>query len=77
MQLKFKETKEMLMKEQEAAEKVVEKIPIIQEVPVTETAMLDKLTIENEKLKVSLPKLKGVILYVVYIESLTNLIFFT
>lgn len=77
MQLNFKETKEMLMKEKEAAEKVVEKIPIIQEVPVTDTAMLDKLTIENEKLKVSLPKLKGVILYVVYIESLTNLIFFT
>ncbi|XXG61768.1 hypothetical protein AAC387_Pa05g0296 [Persea americana] len=51
MQLKFKETKEMLLKEQEAAKTVVEKIPIIQEVPVIDTTMLDKLTIENEKLK--------------------------
>lgn len=57
MQLKFKETKEMLLKEQEAAKTVVEKIPIIQEVPVIDTAILDKLTIENEKLKVRLKEL--------------------
>lgn len=57
MQLKLKETKEMLIKEQETAKRVVEKIPVIQEIPVIDTAMLDKLTIENEKLKVRLLKL--------------------
>ncbi|RWR96090.1 myosin-6-like protein [Cinnamomum micranthum f. kanehirae] len=58
MQLKFKETKETLMKEQEAAKKVVEKIPIIHEVPVIDTAMLNKLTIENEKLKAMVSSLE-------------------
>ncbi|KDP26440.1 hypothetical protein JCGZ_17598 [Jatropha curcas] len=51
MQLQFKETKEMLIKEQEAAKKVTEIVPVIQEVPVVDHAMLEKLTTENEKLK--------------------------
>ena len=72
MQLKFKETKETLMKEQEAAKKVVEKIPIIHEVPVIDTAMLNKLTIENEKLKVRQPKLLDVILLVSLFYILLN-----
>lgn len=51
MQLQFKETKEMLVKEREAAIKVAEKVPVIQEVPVVDHVALEKLTIENEKLK--------------------------
>ncbi|GMP90505.1 hypothetical protein CsSME_00041604 [Camellia sinensis var. sinensis] len=51
MQLQFKETKEMLMKEREAAKKAVEQIPIIQEVAVIDHAVVDKLAAENEKLK--------------------------
>ena len=53
MQLQFKETKEMLVKEREAAAiKVAEKVPVIQEVPVVDHVALEKLAIENEKLKV-------------------------
>ena len=52
MQLQFKETKEMLVKEREAAKKVAEKAPVIQEVPVVDQVALEKLNIENEKLKV-------------------------
>ncbi|CAI0560607.1 unnamed protein product [Linum tenue] len=51
MQLEFKETKEMLVKEREAAKKVAEIVPVIQEVPVVDNAMMEKLTAENEKLK--------------------------
>ncbi|KAJ6389941.1 hypothetical protein OIU77_024211 [Salix suchowensis] len=51
MQLQFKETKEMLVKEREAAKKVAEKVPVIQEVPVVDQVALEKLNIENEKLK--------------------------
>lgn len=51
MELRFKETKEMLIKEREATKKVVEKIPVIQEVPVVDTVLLDKISAENEKLK--------------------------
>ncbi|KAJ6956587.1 myosin-6 [Populus alba x Populus x berolinensis] len=51
MQLQFKETKEMLVKEREAAIKVAEKVPVIQEVPVVDHVALEKLTVENEKLK--------------------------
>lgn len=52
MQLQFKETKEMLIKEREAAKKAKEIVPVIKEVPVVDQSMLDKLTMENEKLKV-------------------------
>ncbi|WCJ38180.1 myosin 2 [Euphorbia peplus] len=51
MQLQFKATKEMLVKEQEAAKIAKEIVPVIQEVPVVDNAMLEKLTAENEKLK--------------------------
>ncbi|RAL43433.1 hypothetical protein DM860_012574 [Cuscuta australis] len=50
LQVRFKETKEMLVQEREAA-KASEKIPIIQEVPVIDHSMINKLTAENEKLK--------------------------
>lgn len=57
MQLEFKETKELLMKEREVAKRAAEQIPVIQEVSVIDHAMLDKLTAENEKLKVRRMKL--------------------
>ncbi|KAL5796425.1 hypothetical protein ACOSQ2_001245 [Xanthoceras sorbifolium] len=51
MQIQFKETKTMLTKEIEVAKKESEKVPVIQEVPVVDHVMLEKLTSENEKLK--------------------------
>lgn len=51
MQLQCKETKALLEMEREAAKQAVEKAPVVQEIPIIDTAMLDKLTIENEKLK--------------------------
>ncbi|XP_017700885.2 myosin-6-like isoform X2 [Phoenix dactylifera] len=51
MQVQFKETKAMLIREQEAAKKAAEKDPVIREVPVIDTPLMDKLTSENEKLK--------------------------
>ncbi|GAB4841283.1 hypothetical protein Ancab_022015 [Ancistrocladus abbreviatus] len=51
MEFQFKETKALLMKEQEAAKKAVEQVPVIQEVQVIDNAMVDKLSAENEKLK--------------------------
>ncbi|KAA8550677.1 hypothetical protein F0562_002361 [Nyssa sinensis] len=58
MQLQFKETKAMLMKEHEAAKKAPEQIPVIREVPVIDHAMLDKLSVENEKLKAMVSSLE-------------------
>jgi len=55
MELQFKETKALLVKEREAAKEVVEQVPVIQEVPVIDNAMVEKLTAENEKLKVNRP----------------------
>lgn len=52
MQLQFKETKDTLIKEREAAKKAAEQIPVIQEVPVIDHSLMDKITAENEKLKV-------------------------
>ena len=52
MQLQFKETKETLKKEREAAIKVVEQIPVIKEIPVIDHEMMNRITAENEKLKV-------------------------
>jgi myosin-5 len=52
MQLQFKETKTMLEKECEAAKRAAEKVPVIQEVPVIDHVMMEKLSSENEKLKV-------------------------
>ncbi|XP_038713709.1 myosin-6 [Tripterygium wilfordii] len=51
MQLQFKETKSMLMKEREDAKRAAEKAPVIQEVRVADDELVDKLTSENEKLK--------------------------
>ncbi|KAF4387032.1 hypothetical protein G4B88_024604 [Cannabis sativa] len=51
MQNQFKETKAMLEKEREAAKREAVKVPVIQEVPVIDHAMLEKLNGENEKLK--------------------------
>ena len=55
MELQFKETKEWLVKEREAAKSIVEHVPVIQEVPIIDSVMVEKLTAENEKLKVSSP----------------------
>ncbi|EHA8589917.1 myosin-17 [Cocos nucifera] len=51
MQVQLKETKAMLIKEQEAAKRAAEKAPVVREVPVIDIALMDKLTAENEKLK--------------------------
>ncbi|XP_057720856.1 myosin-6-like isoform X1 [Arachis stenosperma] len=51
MQLQFKETKVLLEKEQEAAKRAMEIVPVIQEVPVVDHSLLEKLSSENEKLK--------------------------
>ncbi|KAK9733826.1 hypothetical protein RND81_04G095200 [Saponaria officinalis] len=51
MELQFKETKELLVKEREAAKKVVEHVPVLQEVRVVDSSMVEKLTAENEQLK--------------------------
>ncbi|XP_020276346.1 myosin-6-like isoform X2 [Asparagus officinalis] len=50
--LQFKETKDLLVKEREAAKKAAEEaVPIIKELPVVDTALIDQITAENEKLK--------------------------
>lgn len=52
MQLQFDETKELLMKERKAAKEIAEKVPVIQEVSVFDHEIVNKLTAENEQLKV-------------------------
>lgn len=52
MQLQFNETKALLLQEVEAVKKTAEIVPVLQEVPVVDTALVDKLASENEKLKV-------------------------
>lgn len=52
MQLQFKETKLLLEKEKEATKIAAERAPVIQEIPVVDHALLEKLSSENEKLKV-------------------------
>ena len=64
MQVQFQETKEMLIKERENAKKADEKVPIIQEVPAIDHEMMNKLTAENEKLKVKF--LKAQYVYVAF-----------
>ncbi|TXG72473.1 hypothetical protein EZV62_001052 [Acer yangbiense] len=63
MQQQFQETKALLIKEQEAAKRVAEQVPVIQgvpviqevpvvqEVPVIDQDMMNKLTAENQQLK--------------------------
>lgn len=53
MQQQFQETKSLLIKEQEAAKKAAEQVPVVHEVPVIDNEMMNKLTEENEQLKVS------------------------
>lgn len=57
MQVQFQETKELLVKECEAAKKAAEQAPVMQEVLVVDHEMLDMLTAENEQLKVEWLKL--------------------
>lgn len=54
LQVQFKETNELLVQERESAKKAAEKLPIIQEVPVIDHELMNKLTAENERLKVSI-----------------------
>ncbi|EFH45739.1 predicted protein [Arabidopsis lyrata subsp. lyrata] len=51
MQLQFKETKALHLQEMEAAKRTAETVPVLQEVPVVDTELVEKLTSENEKLK--------------------------
>ncbi|XP_073313049.1 myosin-6-like isoform X16 [Primulina huaijiensis] len=51
MKSQFLETKEFYIKELEAAKMVAGPIPVLQEVPVFDHALVNKLTAENEKLK--------------------------
>ena len=60
VQLQFKETKELLAKEHEAAKRAAEVVPVIQEVPVVDHVMLEKLASENEKLKVRRLSLRSI-----------------
>lgn len=52
MHLQFKETKELLIKEWEISKKALEVTPVIKEIPVIDNAIVEQLTIENERLKV-------------------------
>jgi myosin-5 len=52
MQHQYKETKSLLEKEQEATKRLEERVPVIQEVPVVDHDLMEKLRSENEKLKV-------------------------
>lgn len=54
IQNKFKETEALLIKEREASKQVSEVLPIIKEVPVVDQELMEKLTNENETLKVGL-----------------------
>ncbi|KAL5702572.1 Myosin-6 [Ranunculus cassubicifolius] len=51
MQSRFHETKELLTKERESTKKAIDQVPIIQEVPVVDNTVVDKLAFENDKLK--------------------------
>jgi myosin-5 len=51
VQQQYKETKETLVKEREEAKKVAEIAPVIKEVPVIDTELMNKLRDENDKLK--------------------------
>ncbi|KAH0901403.1 hypothetical protein HID58_040906 [Brassica napus] len=57
MQLQFKEAKALLIKEMEAAKKTAEIVPVLQEVPVVDTELVEKLTSENERLKTQVSSL--------------------
>ena len=46
----------MLLKEKEVSKRAAEQVPVIQEILVIDHEMMDKLSAENEKLKVSWSK---------------------
>lgn len=52
MQQECKETKALLVKEKESARRAAEEAANLRVVPVIDTPLMDKLTAENEKLKV-------------------------
>ncbi|KAG6505647.1 hypothetical protein ZIOFF_038012 [Zingiber officinale] len=58
MQQKFDELKALLAKEREVANVAVKEVSFIKEVPVSDTALLDKLRDENEKLKALVSSLR-------------------
>nr|GMD12224.1 myosin-6-like [Ipomoea batatas] len=58
LQVQFKETNELLVQERESAKKAAEKLPIIQEVPVIDHELMNKLTAENERLKTMVSSLE-------------------
>lgn len=53
MQLQVKETKTMLVVEQETSKKTAENASLVHEVQVIDIDLMNKATAENEKLKVS------------------------
>lgn len=59
VQFELKESKDMLLKEREAAKQVAEQVPVIKEVPVVDQEIMDKLSAENETLKVNWRDLRG------------------
>ncbi|KAF3617650.1 Myosin-14 [Capsicum annuum] len=59
MQVQFKETKEMLVKERENAKRAAEQIPIVHEVPVIDHELMNKLSTENENLKTMVSSLEN------------------
>ncbi|KAK7260255.1 hypothetical protein RIF29_26154 [Crotalaria pallida] len=48
-QLQFKETKMLLEKEQEAMKRANERVPVIQEIPVIDPALMEKLSSQWQK----------------------------
>ncbi|GAB2281889.1 hypothetical protein Dimus_016455 [Dionaea muscipula] len=58
MELQFKETKALLIREREATKRAVKQVPVVQQVQVVDTSMVDKLTNENEKLKAMVSSLE-------------------
>ena len=54
MQLEFQESKALLIEEREAIKKAAEQTPTIEKVPVIDNELVNKLTAENEMLKVKL-----------------------
>lgn len=63
IKLQFKEAKELLEKEREAAKQLSEKVPEAREVPVVDQELINKLTAENEQLKVCSSMSHLVIIY--------------
>ncbi|KAG0457447.1 hypothetical protein HPP92_022604 [Vanilla planifolia] len=51
MQMQVKETRDLLIKEKEMAKRAAEEAAKVRKVPVIDTVMVDKLNVENDKLK--------------------------